>query len=173
LPGEGGGFGASAFGTSFGAGDGGAWFWALLEGVHRTVEQEMACGSCNRVRGRQLLGGVAPFGWSQAAGSLLVAVSDITGPVTCYELLLEGAHAELRLALALHEAPMHGFTPTSVPSEFADTLPDGAQTVNKWLRAVPPPLSVGEYGITFVDRCGGTATALGTLTVLSDGLVGP
>lgn len=153
-----GGFGATPFGTFFGAGVGEAW--GLFSSSLKISYLEVSCEACARVRSRKRLGGAAIFGVFLQENVVGIAVSDVIRPTSCYALRVSGPDGTFQLALS--------FAPTSPPPIVAPAPPTvspvppvGASTVNTVLTCTLPEIvQTGLYTLTFVDLCGGFETTL-------------
>lgn len=158
--GVGGGFGATPFGTFFGAGSSGAT-WGLFDVTNKQTSLEVYCENCQRIRRTSTLGGISPLGVYISDGYLYVAAADVVFPVTCYSIRLDGE-------LDSYTAPLVYTTGTppaivaETPSTTAPT-PTGI-TVDTLLRARLPDIAdSGTYSVVLVDRCCGCERTLATV----------
>lgn len=158
-----GGFGATPFGTYFGAGAGGTW--GLFEGTYRASTLSVACENCERVRTQKRLGGITPLGVYLEDGRAIVAAADVLRPVTCYVLRIEGEGETFEVPLSfLPGTPPPIVAPTPVTT--AETPPADAVLVDTLLVAdLPEVSSSGDYLLTLVDRCCGCESPLATVTL--------
>lgn len=158
-----GGFGATPFGTYFGAGLGGTW--GLFTEPFRSAQLEVTCESCSRVRSQKRLGGIAVFGGFIDDGFFYVVASDVLLPATCYTLKIEGPGGTFYIPLTYAPGtPPPIYAPT--PPTTAATPPPGAVLVDTMLRARLPEVSeTGSYTMTVIDRCCGCETTVATATL--------
>ena len=156
-----GGFGATPFGTYFGAGSGGAW--GLFESTFRASYLEVSCEACSRVRSQRRLGGCAVFGVFIQENTVGIAVSDALRPTSCYALRISGPDGVSEATLSFSPTP----PPTIVappPPAVVPVLPPGAEVVNTVLVATLPEIAqAGDYTLTLIDRCCGCESPLVTV----------
>lgn len=159
------GFGATPFGTFFGAGSGGTW--GLFEGTLRTTTLQVACERCQRPRRTTRLGSVAIFGSYIEGDALYMVASDLLRPVSCYSVRFVGEDGETYTApvtwVPLVPPPI---LVSEEPEETADSPPAGAGTVSAVLYApIPEVLSTQEYEIVLVDACASIDYTIATTTL--------
>ena len=158
-----GGFGATPFGTYFGAGSGGAW--GLFESTFRGAILETACEACGRVRSQKRLGGCAVFGLYITESTVGVAVSDALRPSPCYALKITGPDGVYEVPLSFGATPPPPIV-APPPAVVVPVLPLGAAVVGTVLAGTLPEISEGgEYLFTLVDRCCGCETPLATISL--------
>lgn len=156
--GAGSGFGATPFGTYFGAGSGG--LWGLFESTFRGAVLETSCEACGRVRLQKRLGGCAVFGLFILEGTVGLAVSDALRPTSCYALKISGPDGTYEVTLSFSASPPPPIVATP-PVVTAPVPPVGADTVNTVLSGLLPEIAEsGFYTFTLVDRCCGCETPL-------------
>jgi hypothetical protein len=158
-----GGFGATPFGTYFGAGSGGSW--GLFESTFRGSSLEVSCEACGRVRSQKRLGGCAVFGLFITDNVVGLAVSDALRPTSCYALRVSGPDGayEITLSFSLSPPPAVVAPP---PAVVVPVLPPGAEVVNTVLVGTLPEISEGgTYTLTLIDRCCGCESPLATVTL--------
>jgi hypothetical protein len=160
----GGGFGATPFGTFFGAGLG-QGLWGLFTGTFHGSTLQVVCESCHRVRTQKRLGGIAAFGTFIDGNKIVVVASDVAFPVTCYFLKFVGPDGEFDVPLSFRPGmPPSIIAPT--PGTVLPLPPPGAPLVDTMLEAVLPEVDItGSYVVTLVDRCCGCETPLVTITL--------
>ena len=153
-----GGFGATPFGTYFGAGSGGAW--GLFSSTLKVTYLETSCEACKRVRSKRRLGGAAAFGVFLQENVVGIAVSDVIRPTSCYALRVSGPDGTFQFALSFASTPPPVIA-APPPAVVEPVLPLGAPTVNTVLTCTLPEIvQTGLYTLTFVDICGGFESAL-------------
>ena len=164
-----GGFGATPFGTYFGAGSGG--LWGLFTEPMHVAQLETICESCSRVRSQKRLGGIAVFGGFIADGYFYVVASDVLLPATCYSLSISGPGGTFEVQLEYAPgAPPPTYAPT--PGTTAASPPPGALLVDTMLRAqLPDVYETGSYTVTVVDRCCGCETTVATATLEAPAMI--
>lgn len=153
------GFGATPFGTGFGAADSGGSYGRYVSSL-RTALLYTYCESCKRLRAVKQLGGIVALGSYVEGNTLFVVASDIVRPVTCFDASFVAPDGtSYVVALQLESA-----TPPPIfgePIEFAESLPVGAVVASSVLSAVlPEVLESGDYLVQIVDRCSGNTTDL-------------
>jgi hypothetical protein len=158
----GGGFGATPFGTYFGAGSGTGW--GLFSNPLRTTRRDTVCESCSRVRISKLLGSIAVFGAFIDNGYFYVVASDLSLPATCYSVRFDGPESfevPLSFFAGVPPAVLAPTPPTTAPSP-----PIGAATVDSMLRALVPEVVItGTYTVVLVDRCCGCEYPIAEVTL--------
>jgi hypothetical protein len=159
------GFGATPFGTLFGAGL--APGYAELTGAFRSTVQEIVCESCQRVRCRKALGGAALFGTYVEDGSFYIVVSDAQPPYTCFELRLTSSSGREYTSPFKYQAIVApAITLPAEPVSASPTLPTGATAADTVLRARLPDVPDTEsYLAELVDRCAGVVSPLTSITL--------
>lgn len=154
-----GGFGATPFGTWFGASPGGGT-WGLFAGSLVESFRVTSCESCSRVRIRTRVSGLVAFGSYVSAGAYYVVASDVGRSAACYQLRLDGPGGTYTAPFRI----VSGVIPPIVLSgelDTAETLPAGASSASTLLRAeLPEVAEAGEYTATLVDVCGEIETPL-------------
>jgi hypothetical protein len=163
-----GGFGATPFGTYFGAGTAGSW--GLFTGELMGARLVVTCENCNRVRSDKPLGGIAAFASYVDNGYLYVIASDIT-LASCFSIRVTGPGGVFESPLALLPiAPPPAIAPA--PPVVEPMPPDGALLVDSLLRARLPEVEItGEYTVELLDRCCGCSTTLVTITLEAPAMV--
>lgn len=167
-----GGFGATPFGTYFGAGDGsGAQSWGRFEATYASAELVTTCESCQRVRRVETLGGVTPLGVYVQGAWLYVAAADVSEVLTCYEVRLDGADHSYNLPLG-YVAGIPPAIVASTPDDTAPAPPAGEGVVDTLLRTrLPEVAATGSYLVTLVDRCCGCEVPLATIDLESPPMI--
>lgn len=152
-----GGFGATPFGTYFGAGTGGTWGEFFL--VVPVTRRRVTCESCQRVRSDTPLGGTGVFGSYVFAGALFVYVTDVS-LLSC--LRVQFSNAEFGTYTLSPDKfvglPLPLVTPT--PPVVAPTPPPGAQLAGVLRVPLPEVDHDGEYLVSLIDVCAGVETPL-------------
>lgn len=156
-----GGFGATPFGTYFGAGSGGSW--GLFESTFRGSSLEVSCEACGRVRSQKRLGGCAVFGVFITDNVVGLAVSDALRPTSCYALRVSGPDGAYEVTLSFSLSPPPAIV-APPPAVVVPVLPPGAEVVNTVLVGTLPEIfEGGTYTLTLIDRCCGCESPLATV----------
>lgn len=164
-----GGFGATPYGTYFGAGSGG--LWGLFTETMHSAQLVVTCESCSRVRSQKRLGGIAVFGGFIADGYFYVVASDVLLPATCYSLRISGPSGTFEVQLE-YAAGMPPPIYAPAPMTTAASPPPGAVLVDTMLRAqLPDVAETGSYTMTVVDRCCGCETTVATATLEAPAMI--
>jgi hypothetical protein len=154
VVGNGGGFGAAAFGTSFGTSTEQAWGRfriPVVTGVRNTV-----CLSCARIRrGVPVGGGIAMGSWLEGS-TVCALMTDVVDPgcITARFSLDRGDFYEVSVEPRFIDPQEVPALPGS-PLEQRELLPAGAVAPTRVYRVALPEsvAQSGTYRLTFRDRC--------------------
>lgn len=156
-----GGFGASPYGTSYGAGAV-AQAWGRFELSHVYGTRSVFCESCKRVRREYPAGGMVVYGAAVSDRTVYFVLSDIEEPTTCVVARFEGQGEsyDAPLTLSSIEIPILDGTPL----ETEDALPQGAMIADTVMVAIAPVVvSSGDYIVSIVDKCNDNVVRVATM----------
>ena len=148
-----GGFGATPFGTYFGASASGSWGeFSIPTSVTR---RRVTCESCNRLRTNTLLSGVGVYGSYTLGGSLFLYVTNVD-LLSCLRVKFSNSEfgTYTTSPVKFVGTPLPLVAPT--PSVVAPTPPAGAKLAGVLRVELPEVDHDGDYLVSLVDVCAGT-----------------
>lgn len=148
-----GGFGATPFGTYFGASASGSWGeFSIPTPVTR---RKVTCESCNRLRTNTLLSGVGVYGSYTLGGSLFLYVTDVD-LLSCLRVKFSNSEfgTYTTSPVKFVGTPLPLVAPT--PPVVAPTPPAGAKLAGVLRVELPEVDHDGDYLVSLVDVCAGT-----------------